>query len=69
MEEGRKRTLGIIAAILAARKLAQFDGTPKVPATIMAIENAVTWADRIMAAIDKEWPAGKNAGDETVKSR
>jgi hypothetical protein len=47
MEEGRNRTLGIMAAILAAQKLAQFDGAPKVPVTIMVIENAVTWADRI----------------------
>ena len=34
MEEGRKRVLLIAAAIFAARKLAQFPSTPRVPATI-----------------------------------
>lgn len=33
MDEGRKRVLGIMAAILVARKLAQHDGNKKVPAT------------------------------------
>jgi hypothetical protein len=68
MDEGRKRVLLIAASILAARKLAQFDGAPRVPATIMAIENAVTWADRIMSAIDRQWPAG-HAVNDAVKSR
>jgi hypothetical protein len=34
VDEGRKRVLVIAAGILAARKLAQFDGGKKVPATI-----------------------------------
>ena len=57
MDEGRKRVLGIMAAILAARKLAQYDGGARVPATIMAIEDAVRWAEQIMQAIDERWPA------------
>jgi hypothetical protein len=57
MDEGRKRVLGIMAAILAARKLAQYPAGPKVPATICAIADAVIWAEQIMAEIDHRWPA------------
>ena len=57
MDEGRKRVLLIAASILAARKLAQFDGGARVPATIMAIEDAVRWAEMIMQAIDERWPS------------
>jgi hypothetical protein len=58
MDEGRKRVLLIAASILAARKLAQFDGGRKVPATMSAIADAVRWAEEIMKAIDERWPAG-----------
>jgi hypothetical protein len=58
MDEGRKRVLLIAASILAARKLAQFDGGKKVPATVSAIADAVRWAEEIMKAIDERWPAG-----------
>ncbi len=57
MEEGRKRVLLIAASILAARKLAQFDGGKRVPATVSAIAGAVRWAEEIMKAIDERWPA------------
>jgi hypothetical protein len=47
---GAARNLGfersIMAAILAARKLAQFDGGARVPATICAIDDAIRWAER-----------------------
>ena len=56
MDEGRKRVLLIAASILAARKLAQFDGGKRVPATISAIVDAVRWAEEIMKAIDERWP-------------
>jgi len=46
-----------MAAILAARKLAQFDGGTRVPATISAIGDAVRWAEEIMRAIDERWPS------------
>jgi hypothetical protein len=52
MEEGRKRVLLIAASILAARKLAQFEGGKRVPATMSAIADAVRWAEEIMKAID-----------------
>ena len=37
MDESRKRVLLIAASILAARKLAQYDGGKRVPATMSAI--------------------------------
>jgi hypothetical protein len=57
MDEGRKRVIGIMAAILAARKLAQFDGGARVPATICAIADSVRWAEEILRAIDERWSA------------
>jgi len=59
VDEGRKRVLLIAASILAARKLAQFDRVQKVPATLSAIANAVTWAEEIMKAIDERWPQSR----------
>lgn len=56
MDEGRKRVLLIAASILAARKLSQYDGGKKVPATISAVADAVRWAEQIMQAIDERWP-------------
>jgi hypothetical protein len=56
MDEGRKRVLLIAASILAARKLAQYDGGARVPATICAIADAIRWAEQIMAEIDRRWP-------------
>ena len=55
MDEGRKRVLLIAASILAARKLAQYDGGKRVPATVAAISDAVRWAEEIMAEIDRRW--------------
>jgi hypothetical protein len=57
VDEGRKRVLLIAASILAARKLAQYDGGKRVPATISAIADAVRWAEEIMREIDSRWPA------------
>ena len=57
MDETRKRVIAIMASILAARKLAEFDPVAKVPATITAISNAVGWAERILAEIDRRWPS------------
>jgi hypothetical protein len=59
MDEGRKRVLLIAASILAARKLVQFDGGKKVPATMSAIADAVRWAEEIMKAIDDRWPTAR----------
>ena len=55
MDEGRKRVLGIMAAILAARKLAQQPTTKPSPATVSAIVDAVIFAERIMREIDERY--------------
>jgi len=52
MDEGRKRVIGIMAAILASRKLAQQDSTRPSPATVSAIHDAIVFAERIMREID-----------------
>jgi len=54
-DEGRKRVLLIAAAILAARKLTQFEGGKRVPATMCAISDAIRWAEEIRAEIDRRW--------------
>jgi hypothetical protein len=56
VDEGRKRVLLIAASILAARKLAQYDGGKRVPATMSAIADAVRWAEEILREIDRRWP-------------
>jgi hypothetical protein len=60
MDEGRKRVVGIMASILAARKLAQYDSGKRVPATVAAISDAVRWAEEILREIDQRWPDGKS---------
>lgn len=61
MDEGRKRVIGIMAAILAARKLAQYDGGKRVP-TVAAISDAVRWAEEIMRAVDERFPSRERSG-------
>ena len=58
-----------MAAILAARKLAQWDGVNRVPATVAAISDAVRWAEEIMRAIDERFPPQSQAGYREAKSR
>jgi hypothetical protein len=53
----RKRVIGVMAATLAARKLAQWDGGKRVPATVTAISDAIRWAEEIMKEIDERFPA------------
>jgi hypothetical protein len=59
MDESRKRVLLIAASILAARKLAQYDGGARVPATISAIVDAIRSAEQIMNEIDRRWPSNQ----------
>jgi len=59
VDKGRKRVILIAASILAARKLAPFEGGKRVPATLSAIADAVPWAEEIMKAIGERWPAGR----------
>ena len=62
MDEGRKRVIGVMAAILAARKLAPHDGGKRVPATVAAISDAVRWAEEIMREIDERFPSRERSG-------
>ena len=62
MDESRKRVVGIMAAILAARKLAQLDSTRPSPVSNSAIQDAITFAQRIMQRIDDLFPAARKAG-------
>jgi hypothetical protein len=52
----RKRVILIAAPILAARKLAQYDGALNVPATICAVTDAIRRAEYILTEIDRRWP-------------
>jgi len=54
VDEGRKRVLLIAASILAARKLANWDGRPS-PALECAISDAIALAERILSKIDAKW--------------
>jgi hypothetical protein len=61
VDEARKRVLLIAASILAARKLAQYDGGKKVPATMSAIADAIRRAEEIMKEIDSRWPTNEHS--------
>ena len=50
------RIVLIAASILAARKLAPYDGGKRVPATMSAIADALRSAEEIMREIDRRWP-------------
>ncbi len=66
VDEGRKRVILIAASILAARKLAQYDGGKRVPATLAAISDAIRWAEEIMLEIDRRHPAKPPQRDRHV---
>jgi len=56
MPPWRKRTLGVIAAILACRKLDALEGKPS-PARETAFRNSIDLAVEMMRRIDQKWPA------------
>ena len=62
VDEGR--VLLIAASILAARKLAQFEGGKRVPATISAIADGIRWGEQILQEIDRRWPVEKREEEE-----
>jgi hypothetical protein len=47
----------IAASIFAARKLAQYDGGARIPATVSAIADSIRWAEQILDEIDRLPPA------------
>ena len=58
MDEGRKRTLGVVAAIFACRELAALEGKPS-PAREMAFRDSIDLAAEMMRRIDSRWPSSK----------
>ncbi len=60
MDEGRKRVIGIMAAILASLHMRTaddlFDTPNGSPRTDRLIEASIQWAERIMQKIDSQWP-------------
>ena len=60
MDEGRKRVLGIMAAILASFHMQSaddlFGGSQGSPRTDRLIEASIQWAERIMRKIDNVFP-------------
>lgn len=63
MDEGRKRVLLIAASILAARRLADWNGGPPSPKFVAAISDSIRIAERIMQAIDDRWPERPKTND------
>jgi len=57
-EDGSKRVLLIVAAILAARKRAQ-QSPGRVPATICAISDAIQFANQVMTETDRLWSSSQ----------
>jgi len=58
VDEGRKRVIGIMAAILASLHMETADdlfGTPQgTPRTDKLIDASIQWAERIMRKIDRD---------------
>ena len=65
MDEGRKQTLGIAAAIIASRRLAQLDFKPS-PTYDGTIANAIHAAERIMRKVGSNRPARDHERDFLV---
>jgi hypothetical protein len=66
MDEGRKRTLAVIAAIFLCRKLAAVDGRPS-PARMVAFEDSINLAEELIRRVDERWPA-KQAPSKDVNT-
>jgi hypothetical protein len=62
MDEGRKRVIGIMAAILASLHMRTaddlFGGPQGSPRTDQLIAASIQWAERIMEKIDDVFPQG-----------
>lgn len=58
MDEGRKRTLGVITAVLLVPRLGNlaWDGRSAVPANESFLMSAVALGERIMEVIDRKYP-------------
>jgi hypothetical protein len=61
MDEGRKRTLAVVAAIFLCRKLAALGGRPS-PARQTAFMESLELAEELLRRIDAKWPANRVPG-------
>ena len=61
MDEGRKRVIRVMAAILASLHMERandlFGGPQGSPRTDRLIAASIQWAEKIMAKIDERFPA------------
>jgi hypothetical protein len=57
VDEVRKRTLAIVAAIFACRKLAALDSSRPSPAREAAFSDSITLAEELLRRIDRKWPS------------
>jgi hypothetical protein len=64
MDEGRKRVILIAASILAARRLADWDGGPASPKFVAAVSDSIRIAERILQGIDDRWPDKPKANSD-----
>jgi len=58
MDEVRKRTLAIVAAVFLNRKMAALDGKPS-PAREMAFREAMELAEELLRRIDRVHPPSR----------
>jgi hypothetical protein len=56
MDEARKKTLWVCAAILAASKLADLQDGKSAAVQTEITQNAICKAERILRQIDARWP-------------
>jgi hypothetical protein len=59
VDEVRKRTLAIVAAVFLTRKLAALEGKPS-PVREMAFRESLELAEELLRRIDRIHPPGKN---------
>jgi hypothetical protein len=67
MDEVRKRTLAIVAAVFLTRKLAALDGKPS-PARESAFRESVELAEELLRRIDHRWPLDRVPGKNWAHS-
>jgi hypothetical protein len=68
MDEGRKRTVLISAAILLARKWSQLEGRP-VAVVDAAITESIALAERILQKIDTQWDPAKASSQRMTSNQ
>jgi hypothetical protein len=70
MDEGRKRTLAVVTAVLLVPRLGNlaWDGHSGNPACESFVMSALGLAERIMQVIDQRYPARPKAEAQPMKS-